>query len=385
MAEGEADVEQSVPICYTQRVVAGLVRHAQSGANLLQYFPLAVCRRRQSAASTRKRGATQIHGQLHAASMCPIENQSQTGMAEPADHAPSSSPTLAQAIASYLEELAARGRPTAETARVLRCHVLPQFGERQIDTLTRAELRRWHRSLAQQPPIQGHRLGTTRRSPATANRILTCLKAALNHAWHEGEVASDAAWRAVRPFRDAEHPRRDLLTPAEARRLIEACTPEFEPLVRAALATGCRYGELVRLEVGDFDAAAGTLWIRAGKSGRARHVAATDEGVVMLRALTRSRARQERLFLRADGASWGASHQHRRMRKACAAAGITPPIGFHALRRSFGSWLARAGVPLQVIAAALGHADTRITERHYAHLQADEVARMVRANVPRVG
>ena len=39
-----------------------------------------------------------------------------------------------------------------------------------------------------------------RRRKATANRILTTLKAALNRAWREGKASSDAAWRRVEPF-----------------------------------------------------------------------------------------------------------------------------------------------------------------------------------------
>lgn len=75
---------------------------------------------------------------------------------------------------------------------------------------------------------------------------------------------------------------------------------------------------------------------------------------------------------------WGKSQQFRPLREACAAAAITPAISFHILPHTYGSRLARAGVPMQVIAAQLGHADTRITERHYAHLAPDRVAGVVR-------
>jgi hypothetical protein len=37
------------------------------------------------------------------------------------------------------------------------------------------------------------------------------------------------------------------------------------------------------------------------------------------------------------------------------------------------------GVALQVIAHQLGHADTRVTERHYAHLSPSHIANTVRA------
>jgi hypothetical protein len=43
-----------------------------------------------------------------------------------------------------------------------------------------------------------------RRRKASANWVLTILKAALNSAFADSKVASDAAWRAVKPFREVE-------------------------------------------------------------------------------------------------------------------------------------------------------------------------------------
>jgi integrase len=43
------------------------------------------------------------------------------------------------------------------------------------------------------------------------------------------------------------------------------------------------------------------------------------------------------------------------------------------------------GVSLQVIAEALGHADTRMTSRHYAHLVPSYVADTIRAKLPAFG
>jgi integrase len=47
--------------------------------------------------------------------------------------------------------------------------------------------------------------------------------------------------------------------------------------------------------------------------------------------------------------------------------------------------LLQAGAPLPVIAANLGHADARMTERHYAHLVPSHVAQVIRAAMPRLG
>ncbi len=43
------------------------------------------------------------------------------------------------------------------------------------------------------------------------------------------------------------------------------------------------------------------------------------------------------------------------------------------------------GVPLPVIAKQLGHADTRMTEKHYAHLSPSYVADTIRQHFPRLG
>ena len=47
--------------------------------------------------------------------------------------------------------------------------------------------------------------------------------------------------------------------------------------------------------------------------------------------------------------------------------------------------LAMRGVPMGVIAEQLGHADTRMTEKHYAHLAPSYVAGTIRAHFPKLG
>jgi integrase len=57
----------------------------------------------------------------------------------------------------------------------------------------------------------------------------------------------------------------------------------------------------------------------------------------------------------------------------------------HVLRHTHGSTLAMRGVPMGVIAEQLGHADTRMTEKHYAHLAPSYVADTIRAHFPTLG
>jgi integrase len=211
------------------------------------------------------------------------------------------------------------------------------------------------------------------------------LKAALNHAWREGVVSSDDAWRRVSPFKGVDAPVIRYLSEDEQRRLVNACPVDFREIVRAALLTGCRYGELIALRAADYNADAGTITVSESKAGKVRHVVLTDEGRTLFNALTAGRNGDTRIFLRSDGKPWGASHQQRPLAEACARARISPAVSFHILRHSHGSTLAMRGVPMGVIAAQLGHSDTRMTEKHYAHLAPSYVADTIRANSPNLG
>jgi len=127
------------------------------------------------------------------------------------------------------------------------------------------------------------------------------------------------------------------------------------------------------------------VFVRYAKSGRSRHIPLSDEGAAFFERQTAGRKRGELMFTREDGGAWGRAHQHRRIKVACVAAGIDPAISFHILRHTYGSALAQAGVPLKVIAEAMGHADTRMTERHYGHLSEEYIARQIRSNLPSFG
>ena len=124
-----------------------------------------------------------------------------------------------------------------------------------------------------------------RRRRASANRTLTVLKAALNRAWREGKISSDEAWRRVEPFEEADAARVRYLTVAEAKRLLNACDPDFRRLAQAALATGARYGELTALRASDFNPDSGTIHVRTSKSGKGRHIVLNDEGAALFRSL----------------------------------------------------------------------------------------------------
>lgn len=289
------------------------------------------------------------------------------------------------------------GKDFENTRRRIDAIIRPQLGHFDTAELTTKTIIDWHLALANSPArlrtapgaVQNFKptentADARRRRRSSANRILTILKAALNVAYRSEKISSDDAWRRVRPFGKTEAARLRYLSDDETWRLVNACSIKIRPLVTAALLTGARYSELTGLEVRDFDRYSKTLWLRETKAGTPRAVYLEAEGVELLCSAVADKGRHDLIFPRPDGKRWGAAHQARPMLAASEAAGLEP-VGFHDLRRTFGARLAMKGVPIAVIAEALGHSDERITRKHYAHLAPSYVADTIRNAVTGLG
>jgi integrase len=311
----------------------------------------------------------------------------------------SGSYTVRECLEEYLTWLQGH-RKTGQDARYrIDTHIVPKLGEIHCSRLTTAEIQKWLRDLAGSPARLRSKKNAKkpnlrqlvkddpealRRRRASANRTLTVLKAALNRAWREGKVSSDDPWRRVEPFEEADAARVRYLTIAEAKRLLNATTADFRCLVQAALATGARYGELASLRAADFNPDSCTIHVRTSKSGSGRHIVLNDEGTALFKSLVAGKPGDE-LLLTKDGLPWSKSSQGRPMAEACKRAKIKPAASFHILRHTWASLAVMAGAPLMVVARNLGHADTRMVERHYGHLAPSYIADAIRAAAPKFG
>ncbi len=152
---------------------------------------------------------------------------------------------------------------------------------------------------------------------ATANRILTTLKVALNHAYHERKGVSNEAWDKVKPFGEVDVAVVRYFELDERVRLINACEPPMRALIQGALATGCRYGELTRMKTNDFSSTdVGSVMVKITKKSKPRRVTLSDEGRDMFIALTAGKKGNAHIFRRTDGEPWKASQQTRPLKEA---------------------------------------------------------------------
>lgn len=133
----------------------------------------------------------------------------QAGNSEPPPE-PAAAYTVDQAMLSYLEWYKAHRKPAGYRAArvVVSGTILPAWGGKPVEELTTASVRKWHQDLASSPArfrpgraVQKTRevdpadIDALRKRKATANRILTVFKAALNLAVGDERVPPELAPR----------------------------------------------------------------------------------------------------------------------------------------------------------------------------------------------
>lgn len=315
---------------------------------------------------------------------------------------------VANALDDYLREAERRGvKGIKIMTQTINAHIRPVLGDVVVAKLSKRRIENWLQELA-----ASARRSTGRKreevkhlaDPVTedekrarkdsANRVLTNLCAALNAAVASRRYIGPTPWREVRKFKGVGSARIRFLTIQEQRRLVNVCPDGFKELVQAALYTGCRYGELCRLRVRDFNPTAKTVFIEKSKSGKPRHIALTEEAAAWFTEQATGRGAGESLLIKPnakgkarkhqeDPFAWGPHDQKKLMVDACIKAKIEA-LGFHELRHTYASGLVNAGVPLAYVAAQLGHADTSMVEKHYGHLSPSALADSIRKLSPKL-
>ncbi|MBZ9889443.1 site-specific integrase [Mesorhizobium sp. BR1-1-3] len=305
--------------------------------------------------------------------------------------------TVSDALDRYFEARSAEGMKAIDDARSRAAlHIRPKLGSLRVADLTIGKVRAWRDGMV----TSEKRLRTAKRAKEankilvdlsdpevirrrrdTANRTLTILKAALNWAFNNHLTADDTAWRLVKPYRSTTSARIRFLSPDEQRALVAASNGAIRDLISAALVTGARFGELARLRVADYDVVNKSVFIAESKSGKPRHVPLPDGGAGLFARLVADRGAGEFLLRQESGAAWAPSTYNRSWKAVLKIANVQS-VTLHELRHTYASTMVRNGAPLIIVAQALGHSDTRMAEKHYAHLAPSYVADTIRRLAP---
>jgi len=315
----------------------------------------------------------------------------------------SSVPTLSHYVEhTYGPWLKANRKTGAElVARINACFAA-DFGDTPLDRITAWNVEKWRKARLQ-----------AGKTPATVNRDLSALKAALARAieWelidanplarvrpakvdNAGVVrylSSDEEQRLRRALADRDKAKRQARDRGNAWRAdrerdlkpeIGAYGDHLTPMVLVSINTGLRRGELYGLHWDDVDLERGNLTVRGSgaKSGNTRHVPLNVEAVDVLKTWNaQTGAESGLIFTGKTGDRFG--HTKRSWAAVLKDAGITG-FRWHDLRHHFASRLVMVGIDLNTVRELLGHSDLSMTLR-YAHLapehKAAAVARLVEA------
>lgn len=301
--------------------------------------------------------------------------------------------TVGHVVERYLAWFKEHRKSYERTKAQAEAHILDSdLAEVPVERLTVGRLQRWLADLAAKGARvrtrpgekQRHRERDERARRATANRVWTILRAALNRAWRDGTIDCSPIWRRVETYNGVGKAKTRWLDTGEIERLMNAIDdPEFRALVSGALATGCRYGELTRMLAEDVDLDAGSVLVRESKATGSRHVFLSDEGLAFLESLVAGRDGREPLFQH-KGREWRPTEQTRPMRTACEVASIED-ASFHTLRHTYASLYLMAGGGLADLARQLGHTTTRMVETTYGHLADEWRAERAKRFAPSLG
>ncbi len=237
----------------------------------------------------------------------------------------------------------------------MRMHILPYFGDRRMDTLTKTDALGYLQSrrvaMNQNPRNKTPRPITE----GTVSRERAFLQGVFSRAVDEGHLTTNV-WKGIKraPYKNRDR----VLSVSEQPLLLEKLSPRYQRWVRFVLGTGCRLSE-----VRDIDPKRDIDWSRrmltvTGKGDKTRHIPLSAPVVEVIHEQ-----------LSADGELWPMTKctMEQRLAKSAVQANI-PHISPHCLRHTFATrWLVDGG-DIFVLSKILGHSSVQTTSQHYAHL-----------------
>jgi integrase len=218
-----------------------------------------------------------------------------------------------------------------------------------------------------------------KRSGATCNRYIQALSHLFTFALKERRLIDR---NPVSDISRKKEPRgrTRFLSDEERDALLDACGKSdwlaLHALVLAAITTGARRGELIRLKWSDIDLKKGRALVRETKNDEQRTLPLAGKALEALRELKlQNSSRSEYVFPQPSGLPGPYENFDAHWNAALEAAGIRD-FHFHDLRHTTASMLAAQGASLLEIADVLGHKTLAMVKR-YSHLVVDHKARVI--------
>lgn len=274
---------------------------------------------------------------------------------------------VAHYVTTYVDTRSERTGKKAKV-QILAAHLLPQFGDMELETITRRVGHDFQAKLKTRDSKRGGKL-----SNKTINNIMALLHHVLLTAYDDEELGKQPSkFKALKVVQKSP-PR---LTVDELKKFMTADTdPMFSRMFMLAGLTGMRYGELVALNWKNVDFERNCIHVCQSSPGHSREVFnQTKNGKGHIAPMNAAAKDLLKSFHRSAGLvfedprSPSLTISYSRCNAAIRAAGERvglPHIRFHLLRHTFISiMVADAQVSVGLVRFFVGHSDIRVTQRY---------------------
>jgi integrase len=207
----------------------------------------------------------------------------------------------------------------------------------------------------------------------TARKYFIAISSMMSKAMQWGYIPTN-------PFRELKRPTPPQHTPQFFTRdelqavLTVIDDPQLTILVRVAIHTGARLGELLQLRIADLDFDRDEVHIRnrAGFVTKSKKNRVVPMSSVLKHELQQwvQQCQSELLFAREGRVRWDVSVISARFKKAVRKSALSDErkrvLSFHSIRHTFATWLLQKSVPVYSVSKLLGHSSVVVTESHYS-------------------
>lgn len=319
-----------------------------------------------------------------------FERQQKTRLASGVYIAKTDRRTFAEVVDMFLKERAARDRRTSTLVcyqTVFKCHLLPDFGPREVGTIRRADIADHFDAMRS--------AGAT---VQTVNRTLRTMKAVLFFAL-ERELVERNVMQRFRPFeggKSERHVSRGAFSESEVQAVIAAARPHERALIGLLCFTGLRPGEAYGLDWSAVDLEAGCLRVlrswdhRGGKFVEPKTAAGVRVVPLSGWLVSELEAHKERsggeglVFANANGKPMNPSNVRRDIWIPLKKRAGVRALDLYSLRHTFASLGRTAGESAFNVARMMGHSRSTLVDQVYAHSMQSGMASIAESVTGRV-
>lgn len=244
-----------------------------------------------------------------------------------------------------------------------------ELAEVRLVDLSANDVRSWRNSMH------------NRLSPASVNRTLNALKAALNYGFRHGMCLSDHPWKVVERLTVNEKRELEYLCVEDRRKLLEHCPDDLSLFLKALMYTAARPGEIANCQTKDFDPQTGALILRSNKGKRkdamVRKFTLSGEGYDFFVQQHRLKLPRAFLFSTSEGRQWVKWLWSRPLRVAVQRSELPQGTTAYTIRHSvITDWLIN-GIDIGTVARLTGTSIQMINDYYFKALPdraADQIA-----------